>query len=201
MADQGTLSRAAARRHDPRVDEPTGADRRRVRRWLILLAFCPLCVGVVVWATFDLNGSYPTVKPPVPAGWQAVRGIYASFSVPKAWSLQQQLSDDVGDVYYAGQGGGAGLSVDQADIAPALGTPPASIVGAFLQEHYEVASVSRYKLANATVAWLYRFRLSDGTAALGVHAWARATQTEVWLVASPVSATTERALSTLALAR
>jgi hypothetical protein len=168
---------------------------------LVLLAFCPLCVGVVVWATYDLNGSYPTVKPPVPAGWQAVPGIYASFSVPKAWSLQQELSDDVGDVYYAGRAGGAGLSVDQASTAPALGSPIGSIVGAFLQEHYEVTSVSPYKLANATVAWLYHFRLSDGSASLGVHAWVRATQTEVWLVATPISATTQRALSTLTLAR
>ncbi len=191
---------ATALRHDPRVDEPTPADRRRVWKWLALLALSPLCAGVVVWATFGLNGAYPTVKPPVPAGWQAISGIYASFSVPKSWTLQEALSDSVGDVYYSGHGGGAGESVIAAGKTPSPNAPTHQIVGVFLQEHYTVLSISPYKLTRATVAWRYRFKLQDGTSAAALLAWARSSDSEVWLVVSPRDATTEKVLSTLTLA-
>ena len=122
---QTLLQHTGPRRHDPRIDPPTKADRRRLWRWAALLAFCPICLGVVVWAALGMNGSYPTVKPPVPAGWQSVPGIYASFSVPGGWSLKQFLSDASGDVYYSGAGGGVGESVTQADRAPERQRAPA----------------------------------------------------------------------------
>ncbi|HYA45013.1 MAG TPA: hypothetical protein VED59_05360 [Acidimicrobiales bacterium] len=196
VADEST---GATRPHDPRIDEPTRTDRHRVWWWLALLALCPLCVGVVVWVTLSFNGSYPTVKAPVPAGWQPVDGIYASFSVPKAWTLQQGLSDAVGDVYYAGPGGGAGESVTEASRPPSTNSRPPEIVGTFLQQRYVVSSFAPYKLTNASLAWRYRFKLADGTVAVGIHAWVRSSETEVWLVASPSSATVDRVLSTLTL--
>jgi len=168
--------------------------------WVALFAFCPICLGVVLWAALDLNGGYPTVQPPVPAGWQAVPGIYASFSVPSSWSLQQDMSDSAGDIYYSGPGGGAGESVTEADKAPSAGAPLPAIVGTFLEGTYQVSSVNRITLKNATEAWRYRFYLPNGQAATGVMAWVKPTESEVWLVLSPASATAEKALSTLTLA-
>jgi hypothetical protein len=197
---QTLLQQTGLRRHDPRIDQPTKADRRRLWRWAALLAFCPICLGVVVWAALGMNGSYPTVKPPVPAGWQSVPGIYASFSVPGGWSLKQFLSDASGDVYYSGAGGGVGESVTQADRAPDANGRLPEIVGIFLGWKYHVSSVVETKLANATKVWRYRFHLANGRSSVGVLAWVKPTQSEVWLVASRDSATTEKALSTLTLA-
>ena len=118
VGGQPVRLQSVPRRHDPRIDAPTKADKRRLWKWGALLAFCPICLSVVVWAALEMNGSYPTVKPPVPAGWQSVPGIYASFSVPGDWSLKQFLSDASGDIYYSGPGGGIGESVTQADRAP-----------------------------------------------------------------------------------
>jgi hypothetical protein len=188
------------RRHDPRVDPPTKDDRRKLWRWVVLLAFCPICLGVVVWAAVGMNGSYPTVKPPVPAGWQSVAGVYASFSVPGNWSLKQFMSDAAGDVYYSGPGGGVGESVTQADKAPKDQGPLPAIVGTFLGWKYQVSSITGTKIANAAVAWRYRFHLANGTSSTGVLAWVKPTQSEVWLIASRDSATTEKAISTLTLA-
>jgi hypothetical protein len=188
------------RRHDPRIDPPTRDDRRRLWRWAALLAFCPICLGVVVWAALGMNGSYPTVKPPVPAGWQSVPGVYASFSVPSGWSLKQFMSDASGDIYYSGPGGGVGESVTQADRAPQVHGRLPQVVGTFLGWKYQVSSVSQTKIANATMAWRYRFRLVNGTSSVAVLAWVKPTQSEVWLVASRDSATTEKAISTLTLA-
>ena len=153
-----------------------------------------------MWAALGMNGSYPTVKPPVPAGWQSVPGIYASFSVPGSWSLKQFLSDASGDVYYSGAGGGVGESVTQADRAPKAHGRLPEIVGTFLGWKYQVSSVVETKIANATTAWRYRFHLANGRSSVGVLAWVKPTQSEVWLVASRDSATTEKAISTLTLA-
>jgi hypothetical protein len=191
----------APHRHDPRIDPPTKADKRKLWLWVALLAFCPICLGVVVWAAVGMNGSYPTVQPPVPAGWQSVKGIYASFSVPGNWSLKQFMSDSAGDIYYSGPGGGIGESVTQADNPPKTHGPLPEIVGTFLGWKYEVSSVVATKIANATTAWDYRFQLANGTSATGVLAWVRPTQSQVWLVASRDSATIQRAISTLTLAR
>jgi hypothetical protein len=165
-----------------------------------LLTLTPVSIGVVLWAALGLNGSYPTVAPPVPRGWQAVAGVYASFSVPKNWTLQQFMSDAAGDVYYAGPGGGAGESVTEADAPPPPRAALPQIVGTFLGGHYRVLSVSPFHLARAAQAWHYRFRLADGDEGLGTMAWVRATESEVWLVSLPASATTEKALSTLTVA-
>jgi hypothetical protein len=200
VGGQPVLGQPVGRRHDPRIDPPTKADKRRLWKWGALLAFCPICLSVVVWAALEMNGGYPTVKPPVPAGWQAVPGIYASFSVPAGWSLKQFLSDSNGDIYYSGSGEGVGESVTQADHAPSANGPLPEIVGTFLGWKYQVSSVSETKLANATVAWRYRFHLANGVSSVAVRAWVKPTQSEVWLVASRDSNTTEKALSTLTLA-
>jgi hypothetical protein len=188
------------RRHDPRIDPPTKQDRRKLWRWVALMAFCPICLGVVVWAALGLNGSYPTVKPPVPAGWQSVAGIYASFSVPGSWSLKQFMSDSAGDIYYSGPGGGVGESVTQADKAPHADGPLPTIVGTFLGWKYQVTSLAPTKIANATMAWRYQFHLDNGTSTTGILAWVKPTQSDVWLVASKDSSTTRKAISTLTLA-
>jgi hypothetical protein len=199
MPDTSAL--AQQRRHDPRIDPPTKADRRRTAWWLGVLAFTPVCLGVLVWATVNWNGSYPTVRPPVPRGWQSVPGIYASFSVPADWSLQQSMSDSAGDIYYSGPAGGLGESVAQADQAPSPGGRLPAIVGTFLEYRYRVSSVTPEKLKNATAAWRYQFRLSNGTDATGLLAWVSTTQSAVWLVASPAGDVADKALSTLTLAR
>jgi len=191
---------AAPRRHDPRIDPPTRADRRRTGWWLLVLGFTPICLGVLVWATVNWNGAYPNVKAPVPRGWQAVPGIYASFSVPSDWSLQPFMSDAASDVYYSGRAGGVGESVTQADQEPSATGRLPEIVGSFLTDRYSVTSVTPFKLRNAADAWRYQFRLANGTRATGILAWASATESEVWLVATPVTATTDEALSTLTLA-
>jgi hypothetical protein len=188
------------RRHDPRIDPPTREDRRKLRKWAALLAFCPICLCVVVWAALEMNGNYPTVKPPVPAGWQSVPGVYASFSVPANWSLKQFMSDAAGDTYYSGPSGGVGESVMQADQAPSADGPLPTIVGTFLGWKYQVSSVTSTRIANATVAWRYRFHLVNGTTASGVLAWVKQTQSVVWLIASRDSPVTEKAISTLTLA-
>jgi hypothetical protein len=147
-----------------------------------------------------MNGSYPTVKPPVPAGWQAVPGIYASFSAPRSWSLQQDLSDSAGDVYFGGRGGGVGESVVEAKVAPAPGAALPPIVRTFLGGHYVQLSRRSVGVANAQKAWDYRFALPAGRRAEGVEAWVRGTESLVWLVAVPSSPTGTRVLSTLTLA-
>jgi hypothetical protein len=205
-SDQGGGSNGVApklvppRRHDPRIDPPTSADRRKTAWWLAVLAFTPICLGLLVWATFNWNGSYPNVKAPVPRGWQAVPGIYASFSVPGNWSLQPFMSDAAADIYYSGPAGGIGESVTQADSKPSSTGHLPAIVGTFLTDRYSVTSVTPFKLRNSTAAWRYQFRLANGTNGTGILAWASATQSEVWLIATPVTATTDEALSTLSLA-
>ncbi len=169
--------------------------------WLALLALSPLCIGLAVWASSSPSRPLPTVEPPVPSGWQAVRGIYASFSVPKGWALENALSDQVGDVYYSGRGGGAGESVTEANHEPSAAATPPVMVRVFLQENYRVAGTASLGLHNAAVAWLYRFRLADGSAAAAVHAWVRSSGTDAWLVVSPVNRTTREVLRTLTLAR
>jgi hypothetical protein len=129
-----------------------------------------------------------------------VPGIYASFSVPMTWSLQQLMSDAAGDVYYSGPSGAAGESVVQANVAPAPGAPLPAVVKAFLGGRYRVVSVVRTRLHNATLSWRYRFSAGDGQTGLGTLAWVKATRSEVWLVALPAAPTTEKVLSTLALA-
>jgi hypothetical protein len=168
--------------------------------WVALLTFTPVCLGVVLWAAVDLNGNYPTVQPPVPRGWQAVPGIYASFSAPEDWSLDQTMSDSAGDVYYSGRGGAAGESVVQADRAPAATGPLPPIVGTFLGGGYKVISTTPYTLRNATVAWHFRFALATGRTAVATLAWVKATQSLVWLVAVPATPITQRVLTTLTLA-
>jgi hypothetical protein len=123
--------------------------------------------------------------------------VYASFSVPRDWSLQQLLSDADGDVFYGGPGGGAGESVTQADTAPSPVPPLSPIVETFLGGPYRVASVSEFHLAGATLAWHYRFRVAGAKLALGIMAWVRDTESEVWLVALPASPTATEALATL----
>ncbi|MGO9661287.1 MAG: hypothetical protein ACLP7F_23400 [Acidimicrobiales bacterium] len=191
---------APAPRHDPRIDPPNKSDRRRLLAWVVLLTLTPICVGVVIWAALGLNGNYPTVAPPVPRGWQAVPGVYASFSVPRDWTLQQFMSDAAGDVYYAGAGGGAGESVTEADVPPLPRAALPQIVETFLGGHYRVLSVRPFHLARAALSWQYQFRLADGKEGLGTMAWVRTTESEVWLVGLPASATTKRILSTLTVA-
>ena len=167
--------------------------------WVALLTLTPICIGVVLWAALGLNGNYPTVAPSVPRGWQAVRGVYASFSVPGDWTLQQFMSDAAGDVYYAGTGGGAGESVTEADVPPSPSAAIPQIVATFLGSRFRVLSVKPFHLARAAQSWHYRFRLADGREGLGTMAWVRTTESEVWLVALPASATAETVLSTLAV--
>ena len=183
-----------------RQDAPTRRDRRRQWLWVAFMGFCPLCLGVVVWAALSLNGGYPTVAPPVPKGWQAVAGVYASFSAPKGWTLNETMSDAQGDTYYSGPGGGAGVSVTQADHAPVAATTVPGVVSTFLGGHYRVTSITPRAVRNAAKAWTYRFALSHQKEGLGILAWVKATQSEVWLVALPASPTAEKLLSTLTLA-
>jgi len=175
-------------------------DRRRLWMWMAFLGFSPLCVGVVAWAAVAWNGSYPTVSPPLPQGWQAVAGIYASFSAPKSWKLQPGMADAQGDAYYAGPGGAAGEVVRQAGSAPSPTGPLPSVVATFLGGTYRVAGFAPYKVRNAAKAWEYRFELPHGKQALGILAWVKSTQSEVWLVALPASPTAHKLLSTLTLA-
>lgn len=190
-----------SRRHDPRVDPPTRSDKRRVWPWVGVLAFSPICLGVMVWAALDLNGGYPTVKPPVPSGWQAVPGIYASISVPKGWSLQQDLSDSNGDIYYSGKSGGVGLSVVEDDKEPSHTGGFPAIVGTFLGRSYHISSVRPISVPHAADAWSYRFALPGGQTGAAILAWAEETQSRVWLVATNLNPTTQRVLTTLTLAR
>jgi hypothetical protein len=191
-------SREGAR---PEIGDHGRANRRRFWAWAAFLAFSPASIGVVVWAALSWNGGYPTVAAPVPRGWQEVPGIYASFSVPKSWSLEEAMSDSNGDVYYSGPGGDAGQSVTQASSAPSPRHVPA-VVQSYLGSSFSISSIDPIKLVNATVAWRYTFRLGPPTAAsaVGILAWDRRAESEVWLVASPASAITERVLSTLRLA-
>ena len=193
----GQAAPSAGARHDPRIDPPDKSDRRRLLAWVALLTLTPICVGIVVWAALGWNGNYPTVAPPVPPGWQAVPGVYASFSVPGGWKLQQFMSDAAGDVYYSGASGAAGESVTEADVPPSPRSALPQIVATFLGGHYRVLAVQPFHLARAAMSWQYRFRLADGKEGLGVMAWVRTTESEVWLVGLPASATTERALATL----
>ncbi len=199
-AEAGSQARAKPEDGGPRDGAPTSRGRRRVWLWVALLAFSPACVGVATWAALAWNGSYPTVAAPVPHGWQAVPGVYASFSVPKSWSFQQSLSDSQGDVYYSGPGGAAAQSVTEARRPPAPGRTVPAVVANYLGGSYTVTSVAPYRLHNAGRCWEYRFSLPSHEKALGILAWARKTSSEVWLVAMPASPTTERVLSTLTLA-
>lgn len=175
-------------------------NRKKVLIWAAFLALCPVCLGVTVWAALAWNGGYPTVKPALPRGWQSVPGVYASFSVPKNWSLEQALSDSNGDVYYSGRDGAAAESVTQADKAPSPSRAVPAQVSNYLGGHFEVTSVTSKTIRNADVAWQYRFKLASSAEALGILAWVKGTQSEVWLIASPASPTATRILSTLTLA-
>jgi hypothetical protein len=193
-------AQGAPGRRDPRLGPPTARDRRRSWLWLAFLGISPICIGVVVWASLDLNGSYPTVKPPVPAGWQAVPGIYASFSAPKSWSLDQAMSDSAGDIYYRGTTGAVGESVTESDQLFSLSSGLPTIVATYVGGHYTSYSRQPYHLKHATNAWLYTFRLPGGGQALGVRAWVKATLSQVWLITPAATQTERRILSTLTLA-
>jgi hypothetical protein len=168
--------------------------------WVAFLGTSPLCLGVVVWAALSWNGSYPTVAPPVPPGWQPVAGVYASFSVPRTWSLQPGMSDAQGDTYYSGPGGAAGDSVTQARAPPAPARRVPAVIATFLGGTYRVTSVAPARVRHAGEAWSYRFALPGGRRAVGTLAWVKPTQSEVWLVAVPASPTAAKILSTLTLA-
>lgn len=183
------------------TEASAGRRRKKVLVWAAFLAFSPLCLGVTVWAALSWNGGYPTVKPVVPRGWQAVPGVYASFSVPKGWSLQQDLSDSEGDDYYSGRSGAAAESVTQATTAPLPARRVPAQISNYLGGRYKVASVTPEKLRNADVAWSYKFVLPGAQQALGTLAWVKGTQSEVWLVALPASPTAKAVLATLTLAR
>ena len=99
-----------------------------------------------------------------------------------------------------GPGGGVGESVTQADRVPQAHGRLPEIVGTFLGWKYQVSSVADAKIANATAAWRYRFHLANGKSSVGLLAWVKPTQSEVWLVATRDSAATEKAISTLTLA-
>jgi len=179
---------------------PTKRHGHGLLMWGAFLAFSPICIGVVVWSALGLNGSYPTVSPPVPRGWQAVPGIYASFSAPRSWSLQQDMSDASDATYYSGTGGSAGESVTQAGTPPARTGPLPAIVATFLGGHATVVSQAPVEVRNAAEAWRYELRLDHGASGLAIQAWVRQTQSDVWLVAVPASPVTARVLSTLTLA-
>jgi|GEM_PF-1980077 hypothetical protein len=201
-AQQVGAGAAAGINHRPDAEQPPGPNRERRRLWMwaAFLGFSPICLGVVAWAAVAWNGSYPTVAPPVPPGWQAVAGIYASFSVPKRWVLQPGMADAQGDAYYSGPGGAAGEVVRQASSQPQPRREVPPVVSTFLGGRYHVASIRPYRLHNATEAWEYLFRLGGSKQGLGVLAWAKATQSVVWLVATPASPTANKVLSTLTLA-
>ena len=199
-APAGRQPRATPEDGGRRRGAPTSPGQKKLWLWVALLAFSPVCVGVATWAALAWNGSYPTVAPLVPRGWQPVAGVYASFSVPKNWSFQSSLSDAQGDVYYSGSGGAAAQSVTEARRPPAPGRRVPAVVANYLGGSYTVTSVAPYRLHNAERSWEYRFSLPRHEEALGILAWARKTRSEVWLVVMPASATTERVLSTLTLA-
>ncbi|HMK96153.1 MAG TPA: hypothetical protein VK425_01340 [Acidimicrobiales bacterium] len=188
-----------AERHDPRVDPPTKKDRRRLLFWAGFLGITPVSMGVVVWAAVALNGNYPTVRAPVPHGWQAVPGIYASFSVPGDWSLQQGMSDSAGDVYYSGPGGSTGESVVAAATPPSPSKLPA-IVGTYLVSSFRTETVAPCPLHGANEAWRYTFKLMNGENGAGILAWVKSTQSRVWLLVVASPSVTEKVLSTLTLA-
>lgn len=187
-------------RPNPRLGPPTRSQRRRSWLWLAFLAICPICVGVVIWAAVSLNGSYPTVKPPVPHGWQAVPGIYSSFSAPRGWSLDQAMSDASGDVYFQGRTGAAGESVTESDHRPSLSAPLSRIVATYVGGHYSRYSVQPYSLKGATVSWLYTFELPTGKRAVAVRAWVKPTLSQIWLIAPADNQLEHRVLQTLAVA-
>jgi hypothetical protein len=179
---------------------PTSRERRRLWMWVAFLGFSPVCLGIVAWAAVAWNGSYPTVAPVVPKGWQPVAGIYASFSTPKGWVLQPGMADAQGDAYYSGPGGAAGEMVRPASTPPRPTRQVPAVIATFLGGHYTVESITPYRLRYASAAWRYRFNLGRGEHALGILAWVRPTQSEVWLVALPASATAQKVLSTLTVA-
>lgn len=179
---------------------PGRMNRKKLWLWVAFLAFSPACVGVATWAALTWNGSYPTVAPPVPPGWQAVAGVYASFSVPKSWSFRQSLSDSQGDVYYSGPGGAAAQSVREVHTPPSPARSVPAVVAGYLGGGYTITSVTPYRLLHAARSWEYRFGLPAHKKGLGILAWAPQTSSEVWLIVVPASPTTERVLSTLTLA-
>lgn len=188
------------RPHDVRLDEPTAADRRRNRRWLVLLLLTPVCLGVVVYAALGTKAApYPEVKPLQPAGWQVETNPYVGLSIPPRWQLNTAFSDQNGDSYWAGTGGVVAESVSVTNVAPTATRKLPEIIGVFLRTGYQVTGVTPITLTNATVAWRYQFALANGQRAVGVHAWVKDNQTEVWFVVTPPNATTDHVLSTLTL--
>jgi hypothetical protein len=177
------------------------AGRRRFWAWAAFLALSPACIGVITWAALSWNGAYPKVAAPVPPGWQEVPGVYASFSVPKSWSLEEAMSDSNGDVYYSGLGGDAGQSVTEASSPPSPLHLPA-VVQSYLGGNLSIASMARVRVKDAALAWRYTFATGPRAPAraVGILAWDKVTQSEVWLVAAPASRLGERVLSTLRLA-
>jgi hypothetical protein len=164
------------------------------------MLFCPLCLGVVVYAAIGTKQApYPEVKPPTPAGWQVETNPYVGLSIPGGWKLNTAFSDENGDSYWAGPGGVAAESVVVTTKQPTEQAKVPEIVGVFLRDSYRVTSVAPTTLANATVAWRYGFVESNGQRAEGIHAWVKDTETEVWFIVTPPNTTTARVLATLTL--
>jgi hypothetical protein len=162
----------------------------------------PVCLAVVVWYSIGVKPPpVPTVHPPVPAGWQPEANAYVGLSVPSTWVLRPAYSDSNGDSYWSGPGGGVGESVIVASTAPTQKAAPPAVLTSFLPgESYRVISETPIRIPNATVAWRVQLSLRNGTEATAVHAWVRDTQTEVWVVGHPSSATVDQSLRTLTLA-
>ena len=146
--DVGTIVLAAAppgqRRHDPRIDQPTRADRRRLWRWAALLAFCPICLGVVVWAALEHERQLPDRQTAGP-----VRVAIGPWHLCQFLGARQLVAQAVPERRFGRRlitrapGGGVGESVTQADRAPTAHGPLPEIVGTFLGWKYQVTSVRR----------------------------------------------------------
>ena len=162
-------------RHDPRLDPPTKADRRRLLGWVAFLSLTPICLAVVVWAALGLNGNYPTVAPPgsrrLASGAGYIRQLLGAQELD-APAVHERCR---GRHLLLGAGGGVGESVTAVTSAPRPTALPA-IVGTYLTSRYVVVARDGLQIRNATKAWRYTFRLTDGATGLGVLAWVKPTQ-------------------------
>lgn len=190
------------RRRYGALEEFDPIQARRNRRWMGLVLFPAVLVGVAALIAALLAGSSsPSVHPSdVPAGFQAISDGYFGYAVPKSWSQNNAYTDDAGDLDYSGKTGWVAEHVGVRATAPTPGEPAPAPLAAFGESRatpYRLSDAQPTSVAGATTAYRYQMTRPGGFTATAVDAWIAKSGAEVWFLFHTDPATTATILASM----
>jgi hypothetical protein len=188
-----------------RSGELTEAERitaRRNRRWMGLVLFPSIIVGVIALITvLAASSSSPKVHPrDLPAGYHSVSDGYFAYAVPNSWSENQAYSDDVGDLDTSGPSGWVAEHVDARATAPLAGETPPKVLQDFgvpKPTPFELGSPQPTTVPGTAVAYRYEMTRPGGFQATVLDTWQNQSGAEVWMVVDADPSITATILASL----